>query len=375
MFRETCPDRGCLAVEFSSSGEVVHAYPYRLDELSEWEKIFESPRGTVHPLQSPETFQVPHSVRKYHNGDLLTVFTYRNSVPSKGGIARVDREGMPVWVRDDYSHHWSTVFMEADGEELALVPSMTVEDIPVESRLGRRVSGAEFDCDGLNEVDHLRVLSGDGSVLQDFRIIDKIIDSPFAAVLFHSTDPCELLHLNYIDRMREDVEGIFGVTPGDYVVSLRNISAFGIMDSETGSMKRLVRGSFIQQHSVQHLKGSQFLMFDNHGADADVGPSRILLVDLGGGSVREQTLYPLSNTPEEFRFYSGLRGNVSISQDRKRMMLASSDQSIGLEVMLADGSILNVFRNEHDLSGLKHNLEDAGDRAVYLVLQDLQYVE
>lgn len=194
-------------------------------------------------------------------------------------------------------------------------------------------------------------------------------------MLFHSTDPCDLLHLNYIDRIREDVEGILGVTPGDYVVSLRNISAFGIMDGETGRMKRLARGSFIQQHSVQHLKGSQFLMFDNHGADADAGPSRILLVDLGGGSVREQTLYPLSSTPEKFRFYSGLRGNVSISQDRKRMILVSSDQGIGLEVRLTDGSILNVFRNVYDLSGLKHNLEDAEDRAVYLVLQDLQYVE
>lgn len=53
----------------------------------------------------------------------------------------------------------------------------------------------------------------------------------------------------------------------------------------------------------------------------------------------------------------------------------SSDQDIGLEVRLTDGSVMNVFRNVHDLSGLKYNLEDAGDRAVYLVLQDLQYVE
>ena len=31
MFREYCPERGCLAVEFSPTGDVVHAYPYRLD--------------------------------------------------------------------------------------------------------------------------------------------------------------------------------------------------------------------------------------------------------------------------------------------------------------------------------------------------------
>ena len=57
LFREICRERGCLAVEFSSSGEVVHAYPYRLDELTQWEKISELPQSTVHPLQAPQTAQ------------------------------------------------------------------------------------------------------------------------------------------------------------------------------------------------------------------------------------------------------------------------------------------------------------------------------
>ena len=57
------------------------------------------------------------------------------------------------------------------------------------------------------------------------------------------------------------------------------------------------------------------------------------------------------------------------------MIVASSDQGIALEVRLSDGSVLNVFRNVHDLSGLEHNHEDAGDRAVYLAMKDLQYVE
>ena len=60
MFREYCPERGCLAVEFSPTGDVVHAYPYRLDELDDWEKIVDLPRGTAHPFQSPDLFQLPH---------------------------------------------------------------------------------------------------------------------------------------------------------------------------------------------------------------------------------------------------------------------------------------------------------------------------
>ena len=375
MFREYCPERGCLAVEFSSTGDVVHAYPYRLDEVDDSEKIVDLPRGTAHPFQSPEVSQLPHAVRKHSNGDLLVVFSYRNGVPGKGGIARIDRGGMPVWVRSDYSHHWPTVFSAPDGKELALVPSTTIEDVSIKERLGRHPSSATTDCRSTNEVDHLTLLDGDGTVLKDIRLIDKIIESPFAAMLFHASSPCDILHLNYIDRIREDVKGIPNVAPGDYVVSLRNISAFGIVDGQTGEIKLMVRGTFTQQHSVQHLSGSQFIMFDNHGADVEAGPSRVLVVDLAGGAVQERTVYPADDTPKDLMIYSGIRGNIAISEDRERLIVASSDQGIAVELQVSDGTVLNVFRNIHDMSGLSLNLEEAGDRAIYFVFYDLQYVE
>ena len=375
MFREYCPERGCLAVEFSPTGDVVHAYPYGLDEVDDWQKIVDLPRGTAHPFQSPEVFQIPHAVRRYSNGDLLVVFSYRNGVPGKGGIARIDRDGVPVWVRSDYSHHWPMIFSAPDGQELALVPGMTVEDVSVKERLGRHLSGVTTDCRGTNEVDHLTLLDGDGTVLKDIRLIDKIIESPFAAMVFHSTSPCDILHLNYIDRIREGVRDIPGVVPGDYVVSLRNISAFGIVDGQTGEIKLMVRGTFIHQHSVQHLSGSEFILFDNHGADIETGPSRVLVVDLAGGAVRERTVYPTDDTPKELRIYSHIRGNIAISEDRERLLVASSDQGIAVELQVSDGMVLNVFRNIHDMSGLSLNLEEAGDRAIYVVLKDLQYVE
>lgn len=377
LFREICPERGCLAVEFSSKGKVVHAYPYRLEELDEWEKLVELPRGSVHPFQTPELFKVPHAVRKYSNGDLLVIFNYANASPGKGGVARINSEGMPVWVREDYSHHWPTILPSAVGEELVLVPGTTIGHVPVNSRMRHSTSDVDLDCHvpSRNEVDHVKVLGDDGSVVREIQIIDRIIESPFSSVLLHTTNPCDILHLNYIDRIRDDVHGIPGVNPGDFVVSLRHISAFGILDRETGALKLMVRGTFTLQHSVQHLKGSEFLLFDNLGAGGDVGPSRVLLVDLNAGDVRERTVFPTADTPDDLRVFSHNRGNVSISRDRERMIIASSNQGIGLEVRLSDGAILNVFRNVHNIAGLGHNLEDAGDRAVYLVLQDLQYVE
>ena len=379
LFREICPERGCIAVEFSSSGEVVHAYPYRLDELRDWEKMVELPRKTVLPFQTPRPLKTVNAARKYSNGDILVMLNYGNATPQKGAAVRLDRDGMPVWVRDDYSHHWPTVFTRADGEELTLVPGMTVESLPVSTRLRSSPRGTpgRVDCwDGdYNQVDHVKLLDAHGSVLQDIRIVDSIIGSPFVSMLFNSFNRCDLVHLNYIDRIRGDVQGIPGVEPGDYVVSLRNISAFGIMDRETGRMKQLVRGTFSMQHSVQHLEGSHFLLFDNYGAESSAGPSRVLLVDLGGGAVRERMIFPVAETRDEHRLFTRIQGNISISGDRKRILVASFDDGMALEVQLSDGAVINVFRNLHDLSGLKHNHEDAGDRAVYVPFTDLQYVE
>ena len=375
MFREYCPERGCLAVEFSQSGEVIHAYPYRLDEIDKWEKIIDLPRGPSHPFQSPEINQLPIAVRKYSNGDLLVIFDFRNAIPGQGGVARIDRDGMPVWVRSDYSHHWPIIFSSSDEQELALVPGMTLVNVPAEEELDDRLSGSWANCSEHNEADHLILIRGDGTVLQDIRLIDRILESPFAAMLFHTILPCDILHLNHIDRIRNDVQDIPSVSPGDYVVSLRSISAFGILDGQTGEVKLMVRGTFIHQHSVQHLSGSKFILFDNSGGDNKNDPSRILVVDLAGGAVRERTLYPTDETPEDLRIYSRIRGNIDISEDRERLILASSDPGIGLELQVSDGAVLNVFRNIHDMSGLRLNLEDAGDRAIYFALLDLQYVE
>ena len=55
-------------------------------------------------------------------------------------------------------------------------------------------------------MDHLVLLDGDGTVLQDIRLVDRIIESPFAAMLFpRQRTRVDVLHLNYIDRIREDV--------------------------------------------------------------------------------------------------------------------------------------------------------------------------
>ena len=129
--------------------------------------------------------------------------------------------------------------------------------------------------------------------------MDALVSSKFASVLLNTSDACDPLHLNFIHQLGDDAGGAQGIAPGDLVVSLRSLSAFAILDGETGRLKRLVRGGFLQQHSVQHLEGSTFLMFDNLGHDYVGGPSRLLMVDISDG--RETTIFPNDATPEALR--------------------------------------------------------------------------
>lgn len=370
QFREYCPDFGCLAVEYNHRGEVTYAYPLRLDEL-------EKAQGTADEDEFPYEFSPNFSfvkdisvssVSRYSNGDLLVVFHYEFAFPYGAGVARIDRDGHVVWFRRDYSHHWAQIL--DDGS--ALVPSLRIGSEPIPFHL-RGYMIRQSDCRRPYR-DTVHIIDGDGRLLKRIDLLDVLLASPFISALQHTTDSCDLLHLNFVSVLGDDVGGAWGIEPGDLVVSLRNISAFAILDRESGRVKRLVRGSFLLQHSVQHLEGSTFLMFDNQGYDEVGGPSRLLAIDLVDG--RETTIFPNRSTPESLRdrFFSNKLGNIDISADRRRVLVAFSEEGVGVEVRLADGEIMSIFRSLHDVSSLDQFQNERKTKAALFQLLGLEYI-
>ena len=342
QFSEYCPG-GCLAVEYSRTGEVAHAYPLRLDEL---EKAKDSVADRdefpyeYNPAFSFVRDTYPIGISRYSNGDLLVIFQYLSVFPYGAGVARIDRDGHVIWFRRDYSHHWPYLL----DDETALVPSKRIDKEPIVLPLrGRKVRLG--DCDSPYR-DTVHIIAGDGRLLKYIDLLDALLVSPYVAVLQHasSADFCDPLHLNFIHQLGEDAGGAWGIGPGDLVVSLRNLSAFAILDWESGRVKRVVRGNFLQQHSVRHLEGPTFVMFDNQGHDEVGGPSRLLLVDLADG--RETTIFPNYRTPESLRdLFSDRRSYIDVSADRERALVVFTDEGMGVEVRLSDGEILNIFRS------------------------------
>ena len=371
QFLDLCPDTGCLAVEYTTTGEVAHAWPFRQDELEE---------AGVDDEDFPYELAIDHlfvrdahpiGIERYANGDLLVTFQMGGTAhPFGGGVARVDRGGYPVWYRRDYSHHWPQLL--DDGT--ALVPGTRIGD---ESVAFERHDGEMTTIRCATDepyLDTVNVVDGDGRLLKRIDLVDALVNSNLAFVLRHTTSACDPLHLNFIHPLGGDAADAYGIAPGDLVVSLRNLSAFAILDSETGHLKRLVRGSFLQQHSVQHLEGSTFLLFDNLGHDHVGGPSRLLMVDVSNG--RETTVFPNENTPEALRtLFSQTAGSIDISPDRERAIIAFTGDSVAVEVRISDGAVLNTFTSLHDVSGLEQFSEERTTMAGRFRLFGIDYIE
>ena len=370
-FLDLCPDNGCLAVEYTKVGEVAHAWPYRPAELA---KAVLASVNDEYPYEHSPTFSLaqdmyPVGVSMYPNRDLLVTFHLFGAFPFQGGIARIDTDGQPVWFQRNYSHHWPVLL--ADG--VGLVPAMRIgtEDISFELANGRPVT---VDCSyDRPYIDIVNVIDGQGRPIEQINLVDVLLRSPFAPLLRHTLDPCDPLHLNYVVQLGSDADGSWGMAPSDLVVSLRNLNAFAVIDRETLRLKRLVTGSFFQQHSVTHLEGPTFLLLDNHGSDGTYGPSRLLQIDLSTG--RETTIFPNARIPDFLRgLFTELAGKIDISPDRQRAMIVFSQMGTAVEVRLSNGEVLGVFKSLHNVSHVEQFDERRRTQAAIFGLYGLDYV-
>ena len=256
QFLDLCPGNGCLAVEYTDAVDVAHAWPYRpaaLERAAQASTLDEFPYE-LSPVFSFAQDVRPVGISMYPNRDLLVTFHSGQSFPFHGGVARIDSDGQPVWFRRDFSHHWPQVL--DDGT--SLVPGLLLgsEDISFEIAKGYPVTvNCGYDRPYLDTV---TVIDGQGRLLKRVNLVDVLLRSPFAPLLQYTSDPCDPLHLNYVVRLGPNAGGTWGMAPGDLVVSLRNLSAFAILDRESFGLKRLVRGSFLGQHAVTHWKARPF---------------------------------------------------------------------------------------------------------------------
>ena len=370
-FAELCPGHlGCIAVEYAGQGRVARVYPYRPSEI-ESATIVELPYELALGFDFGRN-SIVRSMDTYPNGDLLVVFQYQHgfAFPYGGGVARIRPDGTPAWYRRDYSHHEPHV----NDDETSWVPSLRVGQGPLRVRYDapRQTSSFNLPPCAKPYLDTINKIGSDGELLEEIPIFEKLAASRYRFLLRTPNNPCDPIHLNSVHELGPDATGPSGIRPGDLVASLRNLHAFVVLDRDNFDVKALARGTFNGQHSVKHLTGSRFLVFDNLGVEADRdGPSRVLMIDLADGS--ETTVFPGPLTSEAAQLLvSQTRGQVSISPDRRRLIATFHHVSKALEIEIATGKVLTEITNVHDLTPLG---DIAGDAQVVLFpMSGLRYV-
>ena len=340
---------GCMAVEYHPGyrGGGGGGTPFR-PELLGATRIAESPYEKGFGANSDDVTYI-FNMTSYRNGDLLAVFAYANyHFPSYAGVARVTRVGEPIWYRRDYSHHEPHV---AAGDTVWVPGTELAEDVALPGNLGTWSCGA-----GPTVVDVVKVLDAEGALVKQISLVAAFAQSRWASVLL-TTDPCDPFHLNSVSLVRGDVSGLADVQPGDIVLSLKTLSAVAILDRHTHALKRYVRGTFGAQHSVKHLRGSEFVMLDNYGGHgrrdgARYVYSRVLVVNFATG--QETVVFPKGDS-KYWSWRTAIRGRISISPDGKRLLASYTKRGQAVEVRIEDGEVLAEFDFLHDVrrSGLR----------------------
>lgn len=105
-FAEYCPGHvGCLAVEYEGDKNVLHAYPYRSEEIEKIDPIVAFPYERPLGFSMTRHTVLPWSSLLYGNGDLLVTLQSSFTFPYGLGFARINRDGRLIWYRQDYSHN------------------------------------------------------------------------------------------------------------------------------------------------------------------------------------------------------------------------------------------------------------------------------
>lgn len=385
-FVEHCPGFvGCLAVEYSSDGRFVHAIPFRPEAFEKVAVAPDVPLRYERALgfdfaEHANVFAIDH----YPNGDLAVMLISGLIFPPHMGIARVDRDGRPLWYRADGSHHWPAVargLLRRDDErweDAVVVPSLRIRHgwpyaenrslrIPPLEPFGRAQCLNHFE-------DYLHVIAGDGTLLWEVSVTDAFKNSLQAPMLNHSYNPCDPLHLNSVEVLGAAAPP--GTVPGDFLVSLGFISAVAVLDGQDGRVKQVYEGSFYGQHGARAFQGPDgptVLVFDNWGTDGRYGPSRLLAHSARTG--REWTVFPNVKTPSTVaKLWSKKRGGVSVAPDGSRALVAVHEAGKAVEVDLASGEVTAVFHSLHDVSQIAESSSAGRSKAYRSDMRDVIYV-
>lgn len=275
----------------------------------EWKDVWPEKPEYLAPHEVPQARPGTHihGAELMPNGDVVFNFEHLS-------LVRMNACSEVVWRLPFRTHH--SVFVDEDG--FIWVSAQ-------ENRDRQHYPSLPFIKPPFVEPIILKV-SPQGEIVEYKSVLELLVANGQDGALYTSSIANEVmqisgdtLHLNDVEVFPSTVApGVF--VPGDVMISLRNINAIFVFDSNW-KLKYEMAFDFVRQHDPDFIDGNRIAIFDNYNiAPRDAGPqSRILMHDARTG----KTEVVFSGTAEE-PFFSSImgkqqwldNGNLLISESR-----------------------------------------------------------
>lgn len=253
----------CVAMLLDMEGKEVYRWtaPFR----QTW------PHAKHLPSWVPDNFLHLRCGHVYPNGDLLTVYSTTASTPYGSGMAKVDRNGKPIWTYDANAHH--DFAFAKDGSIYTLTHRLR--------RLGDDDERLADTSDVPVIEDFMVVLSPDGEELKSFSLLESLLDSPyFRRPFFHADRFGDITHCNAISLVGPGFASHHeGVSDGDVLVCLRNLGLVVVLNPESEKIVWATNGPWSHPHDPDPLENGNLLIFDNYIVQGQEHGSAVLEFD------------------------------------------------------------------------------------------------
>jgi Arylsulfotransferase (ASST) len=323
-----CPTYGCMAWIIDRSGKVHHTW--EVDFAALW-------ADAPNPGIKDHGRIAPAGLHLTDQGHLLVSFQSDALFPYGIGMAKFDEDGKVIWKHANYSHHKFSV--APDG--LIYTPAHKLLDSPVPLGATR----LSIDCDdGKLYSDVILVLNADGQTIEEIDLLDLLVKQNYVGLLGRRS--CDPIHLNYVEYVTEEMATASGLATGDLVVSSRHLNMIAAIDGRTRTLKWVVAGRTVAQHSPRVMPDGSILAFDNLGGRRESGGSRIVRLTYGRSDVEE--IYPGPHAPEGIDFWTEQQGYLEPHPDGRRLLVSLSEQGRVIELDLPSRRVVWELHNSHD---------------------------
>jgi hypothetical protein len=335
-----CPTYGCMAWIMDRSGQIHHT----------WEINFASLWADTPHLGIKDHGRIaPAGFHLTDEGDLLVSFQSDLLFPYGIGMAKFDKDGKVIWKRANYSHHKFSV--APDG--LIYTPANKLFDNPVP--LGHTRLSLECN-EGKLYSDVILVLNPNGETIEEIDLLDLLVRQDFVGLLdrrragIHASQQhlraCDPIHLNYVEYVTQGMAARSGLNTGDLLVSSRHLNMIAAIDGRTKTLKWVVAGRTVAQHSPRVMPDGSIFAFDNQGGRRESGGSRIVRLRYGHSDIEE--IYPGPDAPEGTDFWTEQQGYIEPHPDGRRLLVSLSEQGRVIELDLPSRRTVWELHNTHD---------------------------